>query len=134
VEQRPLLFELTASSTTAVQIVAPSLTEGMRKVKNFTLNLVPFSESTYCIFWALVYVPEGTSPGSLNVVTTSTSLYEPNQFVINCGIVDPDAGPIRFFSPLSRNLNSGDSIYLLVTSSPSSTIQVQGTARYAIAY
>ena len=39
-------------------------------------------------------------------------MYEPNQFVMNCGVVDPSAGPIRFTSPVSRNLNDGDSIYL----------------------
>ena len=36
-------------------------------------------------------------------------MYEPNQFVMNCGVVDPSAGPIRFTSPVSRNLNDGDS-------------------------
>ena len=41
-------------------------------------------------------------------------MYEPNQYVMNCGIVDPTAGPIRFSSPISRNLNNGDAIVLLV--------------------
>ena len=33
---------------------------------------------------------------------------------MNCGTVDPTAGPIRFSSPISRNLNNGDAIVLLV--------------------
>ena len=41
-------------------------------------------------------------------------MYEPNQFVMNCGVVDPSAGPIRMSSPISRNLNDGDKITLLI--------------------
>ena len=84
------------------------------------------------IFWALVYVPEGTQPGSLNLVSPTATLYEPNQFVMNCGISDPTAGPIRFYSPLARNLNSGDTINLLVASRSADTTDVVGTVRYAI--
>ena len=52
------------------------------------------------MYWALVYVPQGTSAGNINVITSATNpgMYEPNQFVMNCGVVDADAGPIRFFS------------------------------------
>ena len=65
------------------------------------------------LFWALVYVPQGTTAGALNVATagaTPSSMYEPNQFVMNCGVIDPTAGPIRIYSPISRNLNDGDKI------------------------
>ena len=65
------------------------------------------------LFWALVYVPQGTTAGSLNIATagaTPSSMYEPNQFVMNCGVIDPTAGPIRIYSPISRNLNDGDKI------------------------
>jgi len=57
-------------------------------------------------YWAIVYVPQGTTPGNLtvNIGTGTTGMYEPNQFVMNCGVVDPAAGPIRFTSPVSRNL------------------------------
>lgn len=134
VEQRPLNFALTPSSTTAVVIVPPSATEGMRKVKNITVNIIPQSDDVFALWWALVYVPEGTSAGSLNLTSPTGSLYEPNQFVMNCGISDPNAGPIRFFTPLARNLNSGDSIYLVVSDGSAGATQVRGTARYAIAY
>ena len=59
-------------------------------------------------------------------------MYEPNQFVMNCGIVDPTAGPIRFSSPVSRNLNNGDSIALLLRQTSTNTMGVDGTVRYAI--
>jgi len=41
-------------------------------------------------------------------------MYEPNQYVMNCGVVDPNAGPTRFSSRISRNLNSGDRLYLVL--------------------
>ena len=59
-----------------------------------------------------MYVPQGTTVGSINVTTSASAagMYEPNQFVMNCGIADPTAGPIRFSSPVARNLNDGDAI------------------------
>ena len=59
-------------------------------------------------------------------------MYEPNQFCMNCGIVDPDAGPIRFGSPIGRNLNDGDSIILLIRPNSVADVSIQGTCRYAI--
>ena len=134
VEQRALQFNLAASTTTAVVVVPSTVTQGMRKVKNFTVNLVSVSDTTVPIYWALVYVPQGTQAGSLNITNVGISLYEPNQFVITCGISDPTAGPIRFYSPLSRNLNSGDAIYLLVANQSTDVPSVCGTVRYAISY
>ena len=133
-EQRPLNFNLIPDSTTAVVVTPPSATEGARKVKNISVSLVSTSDTTFALYWALVYVPQGTQVGSLNVSSATASLYEPNQYVMNCGISDPNAGPIRFFTPLARNLNSGDAIYLLVSNGGSDTAPVRGTARYAISY
>ena len=59
-------------------------------------------------------------------------MYEPNQFVMNCGVVDPSAGPIRFSSPVARNLNDGDSIYLLIRNVLANSISYQAVVRYAI--
>ena len=89
----------------------------------------------------LVYVPQGTTAGSIQLATTAalSDMYEPNQYVMNCGIVDPTAGPIRFSSPISRNLNNGDarpsrpspllvatwtSAALVATLSPSSDLHI----------
>ena len=122
------------------------------------------------LFWALVYVPQGTTAGALNVATAggdgrerrrrkqpllgarvcpsrdncrgtqrrnsrrnSSSMYEPNQFVMNCGVIDPTAGPIRIYSPISRNLNDGDKISLLIrpTLDGAATI-ISLCVRYAI--
>ena len=81
------------------------------------------------LFWALVYVPQGTTAGALNVATagaTPSSMYEPNQFVMNCGVIDPTAGPIRIYSPISRNLNDGDKI------SPSSVLLLMGRLQLSL--
>ena len=61
-----------------------------------------------------------------------SDMYEPNQYVMNCGIVDPTAGPIRFSSPISRNLNNGDAIVLLVRHTLGGNMDIRGTCRYAI--
>ena len=134
VQQKAFKFDAAASSTTSVEIVPATTVEGMRKVKHVTVTCSTTHATP--LYWALVYVPQGTVPGALNVATTGdeTSLYEPNQFVLTCGISDPTAGPIRFYTPLSRNLNSGDAIYLLVANPTSDTPAVHGTARYAISY
>ncbi len=121
----------------AIPIVAATSIQGMRKVKHIRVSLTQDVDSaTTEIYWAIVYVPQGTNPNPLFSVSGSIngSLYEPNQFVMNCGIVDPTAGPIRFNSYLSRNLNSGDAIYLVIGSNKIGidSPTVVGVASYAI--
>ena len=66
----------------------------MRKVKHLMVNLTIDPDAAGPMWWAIVYVPQGTSVGAINVTTSSaaTGMYEPNQFVMNCGIADPTAG------------------------------------------
>ena len=93
---------------------------GVRKAKNFTLNLI--TAGTIPFLFALVFVPEGTQPSPLAVGTTaegsvliSNSLYNPNQNVIMQGIIAGfQAGPLRYKTRLARNLNSGDEIVLCI--------------------
>ena len=136
VHQKAFSFTAAASPTTTAQLIVPSsATEGMRKVKHLTVNLTPIiDQDGGQIWWALVYVPQGTTAGSIQLATTAAlaDMYEPNQFVMNCGIVDPTAGPIRFSSPISRNLNNGDAIVLVVRHTLAGTMDIRGTCRYAI--
>lgn len=135
IQQKAFLFSAAASTTTAVEIVPATSVEGMRKVKHVTVSLT--TQSEWPIYWALVYVPQGTTPSALNVATTAdeTSFYEPNQFVMNCGISDPSAGPVRVWSPLARNLNDGDRIVLLVNHfGGTAPLNLNALARYAITY
>ena len=117
--QQRAVAAVAANQTSAVDIVPATTTEGMRKVKHLTVSLtqIATSNAESNLFWALVYVPQGTTAGALNIATagaTPGSMYRPNQFVMNCGVVDPSAGPIRMSSPISRNLNDGDKITLLI--------------------
>ena len=134
VEQTAITTSLSDPSSTTSVVVVPAVTmQGMRKVKHLTISLASQSEAFDALWWALVYVPQGTAVGDLSV-TSGTSLYEPNQFVMNCGCFDFTAGPVRVSSPVSRNLNSGDAIYLVLRQgTSSSTAQtIRGVVKYAI--
>ena len=142
IQQKASVATVAANQTSVVDIVPATTTEGMRKVKHLTCNLTQVTAAGSSggaesnLFWALVYVPQGTTAGALNIATagaTPSSMYEPNQFVMNCGVIDPTAGPIRIYSPISRNLNDGDKISLLVrpTLDGAATI-ISLCVRYAI--
>ena len=101
-------------------IVVPSIAaQGTRTVGRFDITVpVPANQNAAEIFWALVYVPQGTSASSLFATTGSVegSLYEPNQYVIASGISDNSAGPIRIRSRYMRILHSGDFVSLIIGS------------------
>ena len=131
-----------------------------RKVKNLTLRInvagmdyiPPGSTSrgyglTPCsIMFAVVYVPQGTSPATLDRgavpetgATPAVSLYEPNQNVIMSGIVDLQS-VTTVKTRLARNLNSGDQIYVQfsLTYNSEDVEAIRATllaiANYAISY
>ena len=135
VEQSAFTESVAGSSQSATLIVPPAAMQGMRKVKHLTVSLAAHAEGPMEVYWALVYCPEGMSPNNLtvsSVVGQSTPLYEPNQFVMSCGVMDFSAGPTRISTPLSRNLNSGDRIYLIMANPAATTINLFGVVRYAI--
>ena len=113
IQQKALQFAAAQGQTTTVAVVPSTVVEGMRKVKHITVNATVQGESD-AFYWAIVYVPQGTTPNAIQISTSATcpGMYEPNQFCMNCGVVDGTAGPIRFGSPVARNLNDGDAIYL----------------------
>ena len=143
VHQKAFSFTAQASPTTTAQLIVPSsATEGMRKVKHLTVNLTPIlDQDGGQIWWALVYVPQGTTAGSINLATTAamSDMYEPNQYVMNCGIVDPTAGPIpsavlsvatsttetqSSFSSVTLLVATWTSAALVATLSPSSDLHI----------
>lgn len=117
---------------------------GTRKAKNFTLSLCVAQD--LAVVFALVFVPQGTTPSSIEIGTTvdtgvliSDSLYDPNQNVILQGVTAGlSSGVARYKTRLARNLNSGDAIYLILYPLfwPSEVTQavVYGTLNYAISY
>ena len=85
------------------------------------------------LYWALVYVPQGTPVGQISIGTSANvEMYEPNQFVMNCGVVDPSAGPIRFSSLLAVTSTTGDYLSRLLGTHETGTVGVRGTCRYAV--
>ena len=88
---QPLINGLYQSGS---NIVPATNVQGTRTVGNFTITLpVPANQSASEIFWALVFIPQGTAANNLFSTTGSVegSLYEPNQFVIASGVSDNSA-------------------------------------------
>ena len=104
VQQKAFQFSADSGTSSTWLLVPATTLEGMRKVKHLMVNLTIDPDSVGPMWWAIVYVPQGTTVGSINVTTSAsaTGMYEPNQFVMNCGIADPTAGPIRFSSPVAH--------------------------------
>ena len=131
VEQQAGTIAVPANQQAWVQVVPDTTIGGMRKVKHLTVSLASTGAGGSTVgFWALVYVPQGTTPSTVSI--TGTSFYEPNQFVMNCGTFDSNAGPVRLHSRISRNLNSGDKIVLILANPSGSAADYQFCVRYAI--
>ena len=130
VEQTVFDVQTPAGQTTSIDVVGGVNLQGMRKVKHLTISAVPHGADGW--WWVLMYVPQGMSTPGINI-TSQQPMVEPNQFVMNCGCLDSEAGPVRISSPVSRNLNSGDKIVLLLYPIGSAiTPGISGVVRYAI--
>ena len=124
--------ETQASKQFSVSVIPPSDIQGMRKVKHLTLSFSSESDTRY--LFALVYVPEGYDPNFINVPLLGQpgALYEPNQYVMASGTLDFTGGPLRIRTPLSRNLNSGDQIFLILAQTDDRNTAVYLNIQYAI--
>lgn len=103
-----------------IVVVPPADLQGMRKVKHISIQMadrLAGTQNVTNLTWAIVYAPAGMTPNIL-MPNGAQSLYEPNQYVMSCGVFDFSAGPLRISSPLARNLNSGDQIVLVVKQNP----------------
>ena len=133
---------INSGKQTSFVIIPQTDVQGMRKCKHFTLTFTCAGNTGEFLplYYALVYVPEGYGVNRVNIpkyaTTSSVSPYEPNQFVISQGMLDFSGGPLRVRSPLSRNLNSGDSIWLVFAYSNAwgtpNTYGINATISYAI--
>ena len=136
VHQKAFSFTAQASPTTTAQLIVPSsATEGMRKVKHLTVNLTPIlDQDGGQIWWALVYVPQGTTAGSIQLATTAAAA------AAAATATDPDATGLSTAAVLSvatsttETQSSFSSVTLLVatwtsaalvaTLSPSSDLHI----------
>ena len=134
IEQQAGTLDIPANSQAWATVVPDSSIQGMRKVKHLNVSLAAeeTGEGDAFSYWCLVYVPQGTPVNTMNIIGTA-GMYEPNQFVMNCGVADFSAGPVRIHSPVSRNLNSGDKIVLIMTNPASAaTKRFHYVVKYAI--
>ena len=131
-------FNLDAGVQASAALISAIDTQGTRKAKNFTLRFV-FGGNVPLVF-AMVYLPQGQQPGNLTLGTVQqpASLYEPNQNVILSGyIVSHQNQAPSFRTRLARNLNSGDSICLIIRTvdgSPINNASLGIILNYAISY
>ena len=128
-------LHIAASKQYAISVIPPTDIQGTRKVKHFTLSFSS-ADINSLIYYSLIYVPAGYEPQRINTPKAgyAISSYDANQFIISQGALDFTGGPLRIKSPLSRNLNSGDSIYLVfaLTGPNDITNGLYATVRYAI--
>lgn len=108
--------------TLSMPLIPPITAFGRRKAKYFTLRLQALgsyratNRMTFSsVYFAVVFVPEGTTANQLQISADQTisSFYEPNQNVIMSGIFDNNQ-VYTFRSRLSRNLNSNDSVWIVM--------------------
>ena len=132
-ELYPAGGSLAASRQVSYSILPPTDVQGMRKIKHFDLTFTSTSDSLP-FYYALVFVPNGYPVQRINlpVEGLATSAYDANQFVISQGVLDFSGGPLRIKSPLSRNLNSGDSISLVLATYDQVEANVLASIKYAI--
>lgn len=121
--------------------VTANANAGIRKVKNVQIQFSSSAVETnraLLIAWALVYVPYNTTLNEIpSFGQTPTYLYEPSQFVVMSGMYDTEnpGNTARQFTPLSRNLQPGDSIQLIWRSNiPIASGIVRCLLRYAITF
>ena len=129
-------------------VVVSTDLQGMRKAKNFTVQLL-FTNYTLgdYFFWALVYVPEGLSVNLLlqgqsfqterpdattQVVASVAELYQPASHVIDSGIKKMSTSGVKVTSRMARNLNKGDSIQLILGFPHTQLGTMTGLIKYAI--
>ena len=104
------------------------------KAKHFRIHAV--TDQTILFNWALIYAPDGIGVPQIHPPGAYSQIAEPQQFVIASGtyLASPSSAgavsPLRYYSPLARNLNPGDGIYLRMSAASASSIPVVWTISF----
>lgn len=124
---------LAATRQITYDILPSTELQGMRKAKHFTLTFTA-TEDVQPYYYALVFVPAGYNAQRVNLPNAGTALpaYDANQFVISQGVLDFSGGPLRIRTNLSRNLNSEDSIALILATYDGVDAAILVSVRYAV--
>lgn len=123
-------------------MVASTSIQGMRKVKHLAVDIIADGDNDPAagsrpFGYVLYYVPHGTTVTPPNWNQVAGDLMPTNQFVISSGTFTTQNNPVRIRSRLSRNLNSGDAIFLTVTNLDDinqnyGPVNIHGFVSYAI--
>jgi hypothetical protein len=132
-ELLPASGNLAATRQVGFSILPPTDVQGMRKVKHFTLTFTA-TVDTQPYYYALVFVPAGYAFQRINLPATGIAIgaYDANQFVISQGVLDFSGGPLRIRTNLARNLNSGDSVFLVLATYDGVDASILASVRYAM--
>lgn len=116
-------------------IIPSTLVQGVRRVKNMSIDLVLGNSTSGASaaaasdptllpgVFAVVFNPEGLNPNDINESTQGgggeysgiiTQAYYPEQNLMMIREIHPNAGSVHINIPVNKNLNSGDSIHLLL--------------------
>ena len=103
------------------------------KVKHFRIHAV--TDQTILFNWALIYAPDGI--GVPNSPTWSVLANRGTAAVCDCfghlscfSFKRGGCQSLRYYSPLARNLNPGDGIYLRMSAASASSIPVVWTINF----
>lgn len=127
-------------------IVGVAGTSGKRKCGKFTISLSLEGKKESLIYWSLVHVGEDREYANWLNPTDANNVYKPTSAVLASGMNDTNAGPVRIYCPLFKNLNQNDKIALTLAVKPVDSESmddaekvgvgsyVNGLVRYAICF
>ena len=132
---RPFFFVQSNTQWGAVTVIDPATVTGIRKVKNFSIELGQVdTQPDQVVCWALVYVPAGYQPNRIPQNPPADTIYNPTNHVIMSGIFDT-TDPVttgRRFSRLSRLLREGDGVALVFQSLKETQVHIRVQIQFAI--
>jgi len=135
IERRFVSGNVPGATQTSVVVVPATTVQGKRTVSHMEIQPDVFGEVGNAFYWAIVYVPSGTTPSTMSLVAGSSSLYEPSQFVHAAGIYSGQSEvPFIWRSPIRRTLNEGDQIVLLIAQGAGDTALFEAMVKYAISF
>ena len=102
-------------------VISAAATSGKRKAGKFTISVSLEGEAESLIYWALVHVGEDRASANWLNPTDQDNIYKPSASVLSSGMNDTNAGPVRIYCPLFKNLNQNDKIFLTLCIKPQGT-------------
>ena len=131
-------IRISAAATGSVQtnqaLFNNNLSQGITTCKHFTFNLATTAlTADQAVTWALVYVPGGTTAGTISAVNGG-EIYEPQQFVVAAGsFIAPfeETEYTRIYVPMARKLHAGDALQFITRGTGVSDYAFEAVVKFA---